>query len=133
MLGDFTNMALAGLSFLHGENKGSIDRSPTELQLQVQKRVATKAYNLYMHLSRVASMDRSVSFASFVGRGESSKFPTLDPEMVDGLSRAARVDPLPFLDQGVREIVSSAAKMFPHGVDDVGSVAGVLLFGGGGW
>ena len=93
---DFTNLALAGLGLMHGDAKGSINRKPTPLQLQVQRNVTKRAYGLYMHLGRVASADRNIIFASCVGRDERSKYPLIDPDKVDGLTQAGLVDPLPF-------------------------------------
>ena len=123
MLLDLTNLALAGLGFMHGDAKGSVNRKPTALQLQVQRNVAKKAYGLYMHIGRVASADRNITFASFVGRDERSKYPLIDADKVDGLAQAGLVDPLPFLDKPTRAIVTSESCMFPHGVASVGTSA----------
>ena len=64
-----------------------------------------------------------MSFAQFVGRNASSKYPRLDASLVDGLDKAGLVDPSPFLSERARKISRSAQNMFPDGINAVGSDA----------
>ena len=112
---DIANLSIAALSFLHGDRAVSVDRAPTRLQMDVQLRVLSKVEQLFTRLAQSTPGDASLTFGAFVGRGKSTKYPTTDPEQVDGLRKAGLVDPLPFLGKSMRDVVSSAAQMFPDG------------------
>ena len=114
---NIANLSIAALSFLHGDRAVSVDRAPTRLQMDVQLHVLSKVEQLFTRLAQSTPGDASLTFGAFVGRGKSTKYPTTDPEQVDGLRKAGLVDPLPFLGKSMRDVVSSAAQMFPDGVN----------------
>ena len=123
LLLDMSNLAISALSFLDGQERGCVDRAATALQQSVQKRVIKK---ICAYLDRLAQNDPAMidsSFGSFVRRGASSKYPTLVADLVDGLNSSGQVDPLPYLDNAVRTIVTSGARLFPNGVASVGTKA----------
>ena len=75
-------------------------------------RAALKVFKLISWLSSSDVATDLTSFATFVGY--------MDPEMVDGLQRCGRVDPVEFLDKTANSLLSSPKRLFPVGMSSLG-------------
>ena len=82
---DFAKLALAALAYLHGGQRGAIDREPSPLQRTVQERVIGKVIRLHDRIRASGTACESESFAAFVDRNEKQRYPDLNADLCDTL------------------------------------------------
>lgn len=110
----YCSLAFAGLAYMSGEQNVTTARKPTELQLAVQQRVVWKSNRLLEHVDKHFPAGAPLSFGSFVGRGDTSKYSGMCAGAVDGFPQCGLVEPMHFL------AVATPSIMFPSGVKAVG-------------